>query len=52
MFVKAIFNNFKKKNNEIHRQNTRHTSRNTVKLPQPMTESYGRYSVCFQAATT
>ena len=24
--------------------NTRHTSRNTVELPQPMTESYGRYS--------
>ena len=24
----------------------------TVELPQPMTESYGRYSVGFQAATT
>ena len=24
----------------------------TVELPQPMMESYGRYSVCFQAATT
>ena len=32
--------------------NTRHTSRNTVELPQPMTESYGRYSARFQAATT
>ena len=60
MFVKdtlsanqiPIFNNFFKKTNEIHRHNTRHTSRNTVELPQPMTESYGRYSVHFQAATT
>ena len=32
--------------------NTRHTSRNTVELPQPMAESYDRYSVRFQAATT
>ena len=47
-----IFNNFFKKSNEIHRHNTRHISRNTVELPQPMTESYGRYSVRFQAATT
>ena len=47
-----IFNNFLKKPNEIHRHNTRHTSRNTAELPQPMTESYGRYSVHFQAATT
>ena len=60
MFVKdtlsanqiPIFNNFFKKTNEIHRHNTRHTSRNTVELPQPMTESYGRYSVRSQAATT
>ena len=60
MFVKntlsanqiPIFNNFFKKTNEIHSHNTRHTSRNTVELPQPMTESYGRYSVRFQAATT
>ena len=60
MFVKdtlsanqiPIFNNIFKKTNEIHRHNTRHTSRNTVELPQTMTESYGRYSVCFQAATT
>ena len=60
MFVKntlsanqiPIFNNFFKKTNEIHSHNTRHTSRNTVELPQPMTESYGRYSARFQAATT
>ena len=53
MFVKntlsanqiPIFNNFFKKTNEIHSHNTRHTSRNTVELPQPMMESYGRYSV-------
>ena len=43
---------FFKKNNEIHKHSTRHTSRNTVELPQPMTENYGRYSVRFQAATT
>ena len=29
-----------------------HTSRNTAELPQPMMESYGRYSARFQAATT
>ena len=60
MFVKdtlsanqiPIFNNFFKKNNEIHRHKTRHTSRNTVELPKPMTENYGRYCVLFQAATT
>ena len=60
MFVKdtlsanqiPILNNFLKKTNEIHRHNTRRTSRNTVELPQPMTESYGRYSVCLQAGTT
>ena len=60
MFVKntlsanqiPIFNNFFKKTNEIHSHNTRHTSRNTVEIPQPMTESYGRYSARFQAATT
>ena len=59
MFVKdtlsadqiPILNNFFKKTNEIHRHSTRHTSRKTVELPQPMTESYGRYSVRFQAAT-
>ena len=45
-----IFNNSFKKTNEIHSHNTRHTSRNTVE--QPMTESYGRYSACFQAVTT
>ena len=56
MFVSAnqipIFNNLFIKTNEIHRHNSRHTSRNTVEHPQPMTESYGRYSVRFQAATT
>ena len=60
MFVKdklsanqiPIFNNFFKKTNEIYRHNTRHIFRNTVELRQPMTESYGRYSVHFQAATT
>ena len=60
MFVKdtlpanqiPIFNNFFKKTNEIYRHNTRHTSRNTVELPQPMMESYGRNYVRFKAATT
>ena len=47
-----IFNNFFKITNEIHCHNTRHISRNTVELPQPMTESYGRCSARFQAATT
>ena len=53
LLIKYLFSiTFFKKTNEIHKHNTRHTSRNTVELPQPMTESYGRYSVRFQAATT
>ena len=60
MFVKntlstnqiPIFNNVFKKTNKIHSHNTRHTSRNTVELPQPMAEGYGRCSARFQAATT
>ena len=48
----SIFNNIFKKANEVHSHNTRHTSRNTVGIPQPVMEGYGRYSFRFQAATT
>ena len=46
------FKNCFKKTREIHRHNTRHTSKDTVEIPQPITETYGRYSMRFQAATT
>ena len=46
------FKNYFKKAKEIHRHNTRHTSKDTVEIPQPTTETYGRYSIRFQAATT
>ena len=46
------FKNYFKKAKEIHRHNTRHTSKDTVEIPQPTTETYGRYSIHFQAATT
>ena len=46
------FKNYFKKAKEIHRHNTRHTSKDTVEIPQPTTETYGSYSICFQAATT
>ena len=49
--IKA-FKNYFKKTREIHRHNTRHTSKDTVEIPQPITETYGRYSIRFQAATT
>ena len=46
------FKNYFKKAKESHRHNTRHTSKDTVEIPQPTTETYGRYSIRFQAATT
>ena len=46
------FKNYFKKAKESHRHNTRHTSKDTVEIPQPTTETYGRYSICFQAGTT
>ena len=42
------FKNYFKKAKESHR----HTSKDTVEIPQPTTETYSRYSICFQAATT
>ena len=47
-----VFKNYFKKTREIYRHNTRHASKDTVDIPQPITETYGRYSICFQAATT
>ena len=49
--IPAFKNNFKK-SKESHRHNTGHTSKDTLEIPQPTTEIYGRYSICFQAATT
>ena len=60
MFVRNVLNatqipafkNYFKKAKASHRHNTRHTSKDTVEIPQPTTETYGRYSIRFQAATT
>ena len=49
--IPAFKNNFKKAK-ESHRLNMGHTSKDTVEIPQPTTETFGRYSICFQAATT
>ena len=46
------FKNYFLKTRDIHRHNTRHTSKDTAEIPQPINETYGRYSMCFQAATT
>ena len=46
------FKNYFKKAKESHRHNTRHTSKDTVEILQPTTETYSRYSIRFQAATT
>ena len=46
------FKNYFKKAKEIHRHNTKHTSKDTEEIPQPTTEIYGRYSIHFQVATT
>ena len=45
------FENYFRKTNELHRHNTRHTSKNTVEISQPLTETYGRGSVHFQSAS-
>ena len=45
------YKNYLKKTREIHRYNTRHTSKDTVEIPQPITETYDKYYMHFQAAT-
>ena len=60
MFVKDVlaenhipaFENMFMKTSETHRHRTRHSLRNTVVLPQPKTENYGKTSVFYQAALT
>ena len=47
-----VFKNYFKKAKESHRHNTRYTSKDTVEILQPTTETYGRYSIRFQAAPT
>ena len=46
------FKNYFKKAKESHRHNTRHTSKDPVEISKPTTETYGRYSIRLQAATT
>ena len=45
------FKNYFEKAKESHRHNTC-TLKDTVEILQPTTETYGRYSIRFQAATT
>ena len=47
--IPAFKNYFKKLKKSI--DTIRHTSEDTVEIPQPITETYGRYSIHFQAAT-
>ena len=49
--IPAFKNNFEKAR-AIHRHKTRHTSKETVEIPQPITQTYGRYSIRFQTTTT
>ena len=60
MFVKdvlagnhiPVFEKVFMKTSETCRHRTRHSSKNTVVLPQPKTENYGKTSVFYQAALT
>ena len=47
-----IFTDLFKKPNEIHNYATRLSLRNSVKITQPKTETYGRYSIKHQCATS
>ena len=48
----SAFKNYFLKTKESHSHNNRHTSKDTVEILQPTTETYGRSSMRFQAATT
>ena len=48
--IPAFKNNFEKAR-EIHRHKTRLTSKDTIEIPQPITETYGRYSIRFHTTT-
>ena len=37
---------------KAHSYSTRHTTKNSVFLPQPQTDHYGKFSIAYQAATT
>ena len=47
-----IFTNVFKKANKIHNYATRISQRNLVKITQPKTETYGRYSIKHQCTTS
>ena len=60
LFVKSIlsnnhlpiFKNLFKKANETHSYSTRHATKNSVFLPQPQPDQYGKFSITYQAAST
>ena len=41
-----------KKANETHSYSTRHATKNSVFLPQPQPDQYGKFSITYQAAST
>ena len=47
-----IFKDFFKKTTQSHSHLTRHAARNSVNLPQPQTDQYGKYSILYQTAAT
>ena len=47
----SIFKNTFKKSNETHSHSTRHATRNSVTVPHPQTDHYGKFSITYQAAT-
>ena len=60
LFVKSIlsnnhlpiFENVFKKASKAHSYSTRHATKNSVFLPQPQTDHYGKFSITYQGAST
>ena len=60
LFVKSIlsnnhlpiFENLFKKASEAHSYSTRHATKNSVFLPQPQADHYGKFSITYQGAST
>ena len=60
LFVKSIlsnnhlpiFENVFKKASKAHSYSTRHATKNSVFLPQPQADHYGKFSITYQGAST
>ena len=47
-----IFENLFKKASETHSYSTRHAIANSIFLPQPQTDQYGKFSIKYEIAST